>query len=1144
MRLKKIKLAGFKSFAQTTEIQLPGQLIGVVGPNGCGKSNVMDALRWVLGESKASALRGDSMQDVLFNGTAQRPPAERASVELLFDTQNAKIQNEWTQFAELSVKRILTRGGGSDYFINQIRVRRRDITDLFSGTGLGANAYAIIGQGTISNIIEAKPEELRVLIEEAAGVSRYKDRRRETENRLNDTKNHLMRLNDIAQNLNEQILSLEKQAHTAQIFNDLNKEKKETQNLLWRLRFQKAKNEEEHLKLERLDAQNAFEKHQTALTAITADIEKSREENYQVGEKLQSAQHQFYVENAKWLGLEQENNYLKKQKESVQNQLLIFNNNEEKLQKELSELLQKKETFNENIQKTTDNLKSLELQESESFEKIKVLENDFNEKQESFNHHQKTLLNLNQNFSLLSREKMHILENLKNIEVRFERLKTKNQKTFDEELLKQKQAELEIIVAEKNQIETQIFEKKNALTVENHHLNSLKKELNDFEKDLAQNLAQQKVLKSLGSGEKRSVLLESLQVTTGFEKALEAALNAFLFFVHVENLENAAAEKNGGFFENPKNAENIEISNDSLFHQIQKHGDFQAILAFWLKNVLVASSLEDALQRRHELKNGECFVTKNGETITQYSLFFFNQKNSALERQAHLKRLQKEAENFNQKIAELKNLVNNQNEKITKLTVDFKNNESELKNIENKIRSVEMTITKLQTEKNEIVRFVAHFENEKKLLEMEKIALNEKSQKNDLIINEESQKITTQKNILAENESNFELSKSALNEAKNLGDSITKNKNQKSFEKRELENRFKELENNQKRLENDLKNLNEEILKNKNLLNDLNQKDLQIEIQNALALKLKAENNLREVRIEAEEKSKALQILDEKRLQFTQENAPLQAKIADYQLKETRAADLAENIKTQFLENNENDEALLFEKIEGQHSISYLQNLVQNLTKKIADLGAVNLMALSELQKIKEKSGYLEQQIKDLNEAMETLESAIAKIDEESLNRFNETFHAVNCNFGVLFPEIFGAGSAGLELTQNEKNETGVLVYAKPPGKKNARLSMLSGGEKALCAIALIFAFFLLNPAPFCLLDEVDAPLDDANTERFCHLVKKMAQNTQFLFISHNKIAMTMAEQLVGVTMRELGVSRVVDVNIAQALKTLEGQST
>ena len=1142
MRLKKIKLAGFKSFAQTTEIQLPGQLIGIVGPNGCGKSNVMDALRWVLGESKASALRGDSMQDVLFNGTAQRPAAERASVELLFDTQNAKIQNEWTQFAELSVKRILTRGGGSDYFINQIRVRRRDITDLFSGTGLGANAYAIIGQGTISNLIDAKPEEMRVMIEEAAGVSRYKDRRRETENRLNDTRAHLTRLNDIAQNLNEQILSLEQQAHTAQLFNDLNKEKKETQNLLWRLRFQKAKNEEANLKLERLDAQNAFEKHQTALTAITADIEKSREENYQVGEKLQSAQHQFYVENAKWLGLEQENNYLKKQKESVQNQLLILNNNEEKLKKELNEVWQKKDVLNLNIKKTTDDLKNLESQENESAEKILVLEKDFNEKRESFDYHQKTLLNLNQNFSLLSREKMHILENLKNIEIRFERLNQQNQKSFDENLLQNKKNDLEIILKEKKEKESQIFEKKNALTVENNLFNSFKNELNDLEKGRAQNVAQQKVLKSLGDGEKRSVFLESLQVATGFEKAIEAALNAFLFFAEREKLENAMDEKNGGFFENP--AEIAEIPENSLFHKIQNHGNFQAILAFWLKNVLVADDLPSALARRNELQNGECFVTKNGETITCHTLFFFNQKNSALERQAHLKRLEKETEDLNLKITELQNAVNNQNEKILALTADFKNNELLLKNIENKIRVIEMDLTKLQTEKNEIARFVAHFENEKNLLESEKIALNEKNQKNDLIINEESQKIATQKNVLQKNESDFELSKNALNEAKNFSDSIIKNKNQKTYEKRELENRFKELENNQKRVESELKNVGDDISKNENLLAELNQKDLQTEIQNALALKLKAENNLREVRAESEEKAKALQMLDEKRLQLTQENAPLQAKIADCQLKETRAFDLAENIKTQFLENNENDESLLLEKVEGQHSISYLQNLVQNLSKKIADLGAVNLMALSELQKIKEKSGYLEQQIKDLNEAMETLESAIAKIDEESLNRFNETFHAVNRNFGVLFPQIFGAGSAGLELTQNEKNETGVLVYAKPPGKKNARLSMLSGGEKALCAIALIFAFFLLNPAPFCLLDEVDAPLDDANTERFCQLVQKMAQNTQFLFISHNKIAMTMAEQLIGVTMRELGVSRVVDVNIAQALQTLEGQST
>ena len=851
MRLKKIKLAGFKSFAQTTEIQLPGQLIGIVGPNGCGKSNVMDALRWVLGESKASALRGDSMQDVLFNGTAQRPPAERASVELLFDTQNAKNQNEWTQFAELSVKRVLTRGGGSDYFINQIRVRRRDITDLFSGTGLGANAYAIIGQGTISNIIDAKPEELRVLIEEAAGVARYKDRRRETENRLNDTRAHLMRLNDIAQNLNEQILNLEKQAHTAQIFKDLNTEKKETQNLLWRLRFQKAKNEEAQLKLERLDAQNAFEKHQMLLTNLISDIEKSRDENYQVGEKLQSAQHQFYVENAKWLGLEQENNYLKKQKESLQNQITIFQNNKEKLEKECGELRQRKEISFLNFEKTSADLKELESHENKLVKKIAVLEKDFNEKRESFDFHQKILLDLNQNFSLLSREKMHILENLKNIENRQVRLNQQNQEYFDDILFQNKKTELENLIQEKNAKEAQIFEKKNTLTVENNHLNILHSQLNDLEKEKTQNMAQQKVLKTLGGNEKNSVFLQSLVIEPGFEKALEAALNTFLFFAPVEKLEDIAANS-GGFFENP--VEISEIPQNSLFYKIQNHGEWQAILAFWLRGIFVCEDLPKALENRAQLKTGECFVTKNGETVSAHTLYFFNQKNSALERQAHLKKLENELENWNEKIVESQNMINEKKEKIEALTVDFKNNERDLKNIENKIRSVEMDITKLQTKKDELEKILLHFENENKLLESEKNNLNEKNQKNDMLIQSESQKIDTQKNILKESSTCFEKAKTSLDFEKNNLNEILKDKNKKYFEKKEFENRMKELENNKKRVKSELENVTENIQKNEKNLNDLNQKDLATEIQNALQSKIEAEDFLREMRIEAERK--------------------------------------------------------------------------------------------------------------------------------------------------------------------------------------------------------------------------------------------------------------------------------------------------
>ncbi len=1135
MRLKKIKLSGFKSFAQSTEIHLSGQLVGVVGPNGCGKSNVIDAVKWVLGESRAHSLRGDSMQDVLFNGSFSKPAAGRAMVELLFENKGERDLGAFGQYAEIAVARVLLRGGNSDYFINRVKVRKRDVAELFSGTGLSSNAYAIISQGSVSQLIEAKPEELRAMVEEVAGVARYKERKKETENRLKEAQMHLARLNDLAQELAQAILNLKQQAHTTALFNAKTEEKKETQNLLWRLRFQEAKRQEESFKLERFKVESVFEKNQMELNSLVQKIEESKTENEKLNQALQGAQHQFYAENSKFLLFNQEKNAWEKEKENTQNQIQNLEKNKEEKNKEKEEWIVKLEKLKEEKESLENHLKNNEKEKEKALFCVKNLEESFHLKKEELDLAEQNARETNQNYLLLSREKMNLMENLKKSAERKNRLWQTSKENFDEAKFNLLLKEFEIQQKEKEILKETIFEKKNALTVEKEKAQVLKNEWHFLEKKQTENQALKKALLAVFSP-KKSLFLENLSIQHGFEKAVECVLKEKWFARELENLEDLLKEnlKEGCFFEKIKEEQNF--LKESLINKIEAPKDFTPILSFWLKEVWVCENLEKALQERGSLKENAVFVTPKGEIIARHHVILPGNKNSDLEKQQELKRLEEEEKNLNEKIMDCKNKMEEFKNKIAQMENNIQNEEKKLSHLETILRQLEIQLEKLKTEKKQKEVFLSTWEKEKECLSLEEEKMLSQQTENELLLKKEENNKKNAEKILREKKADFENIQTLLNQEKEKYNIFIQKEKEETFKIKMMEGQMDDFQQRLIQNEKGLKNIETELERNKQYLTKLNQKEWNetLIIEN----KLSAEKELKKIKEEAEKFYVFFQNLEEKRLLLTQNLIPLQNKIAEWQLKETRALDFSENIKAQFLEQNENEKNLVLPVENPQnYSQKYLQNKIQNLNHEIELLGAVNLMALEELHQKLERQTYLNQQLKDLNSAVESLQNAILKIDYESEMRFNETLSAVNVYFKQMFDEIFGGGVAVLERVEN-----GLSVMAKPLGKKNARLLMLSGGEKALTALALVFSFFLLQPAPFCLLDEVDAPLDDANTERFCHWVKKMSEKTQFLFVSHNKIAMAMAEQLIGVTMQEQGVSRVVDVDVLQAIQLGEGK--
>ena len=731
MQLKHIKLSGFKSFVDPTKISFPTNMVGVVGPNGCGKSNVIDAIRWVLGELSAKNLRGESMVDVIFNGSEKRKASGQCSIELLFDNSSAKIGGEYASYNEVSIKRVMTRDAQSDYFINNAKCRRKDVQDIFLGTGLGPSSYAIIEQGMVSKLVSAKPDELRTHIEEAAGVSKYRERRRETESRIKRTKENLSRVKDIRDEIGRLIKRLENQAKAAEKYKKLNDEKSQIELDTAILFSLEAKNNRDDLQ-KKLDSLNRDLKIKNAESeTIQSQIDQFRTENESVLTEYESAQKNFYS-----IGAE----------------------------------IAKREANLQNINKTENETKFKLEKTKENLEKAKETEKNFDELSPS-------------------EQAIHILNEI---------IATLKKYSIQNDSILDKANKLKVLLAE-------------ILNIASAQSKTLTEEYQSRQEDLSKEIFEAEKLKSSIEEEMQTYVEESSQ------------------------------------------AESVLISLR------QKQSKFNEDL--------------------RSLENNKSIVELDSRSIS---------------------------------------------EKITNIRLDLKTYEINLENSNKKIKAAGIDIEKIDFTKYE---------------------------------------------------------------------------------------------------------------------------DL---------------------------------------------------------------------------------------------SISELEDKLADIEAKIIRLGAINLAAPEEIEEESKRKEELDKQYDDLIKALDKLNGAIKKIDNETKTIFKDSFDAVNIKLKEVFPKLFGGGLAELNLTDDDPLHAGVILMARPPGKKNSSISQLSGGEKALTALALVFAIFDLNPAPFCLLDEVDAPLDDLNTLRFINMVEEMSKTVQFIFITHNKVSMERSDYLMGVTMQEAGVSRMVSVDVNQALELAE----
>jgi chromosome segregation protein len=1168
VRLTHIRLAGFKSFVEPTSFAVPSNLVGVVGPNGCGKSNIIDAVRWVLGESKASELRGESMQDVIFNGSTNRKAASRASVELVFDNAEGRAGGSWNQYSEISVKRVLTRDGASTYYINQQAVRRRDVQDIFLGTGLGPRAYAIIGQGMIARIIEARPEELRIFLEEAAGVSKYKERRRETGNRLADTRDNLTRIEDILRELTSQIERLEQQATVARQFKELEEAKNTKQRLLWYIRYSEALEQKN-------SGQAKLERAKADLEAIQAKSISTQTELFAVRERQVDAQQQLENDQTQWIEANRQVSRLEADLRVMAESRARLGARVAELELEIQNWTARQEDANarlEEISGSTEELQA-ELEEriialEEAELAVEPVEQALQVARSAVDQQRAGVMQIQQALSQVSSQQESASRAENTIQVKLDRLESEKQQIAAPSVheMDEVQARVQSLEGELSQATNNLGELENKLAAGGAELDHVQAAFNAERDKYANAQAQLQALEKLndqlaesaelkpwvessGLGETPR-LLGKLQVERGWERALESALRESLdsFQVRTLDLVEGFAKQpppaRVAFMESsPTSNSNLPVGPEDLASLVRSSdSSVQQSLVQLLAGYLLAPDLPSALLKRKTLKPGQRVFTPQGHCVSVTGVSFYaadNAQSGRLERQQQIEALRTEVRALDM----LKNESMAKRDQLQLRTGEMKANVVQARNL---VESLTKRLHEAQVQLIRLQEQQSRADSRREQIGLDLALLQSELEEQRAILLESEDKYAELDEQLAVASDALESRKDKVTEAEQaLRDkqaqvqNTLRRKQDAEFNIRNQESRQRECERDTAFASSQI----QQIQQRKQLalaeLEGLSEIEGQEALQGALEERVIAEEKVAVSRDALEQIMAKVSELERSEKESDKQADPLRDAVQDLALKIQAAELTIEQYKNLMDEVHAdvNELSQQFVAMEVPPKASVLQAEVTRLTNGMQELGAVNLAALDELAAATERKSFLDQQAGDLIEAMETLEDAISKIDKETRDLLSETFGVVNGHFSRLFPKLFGGGEARLVMTGDEILDAGVQVFAQPPGKKNGTIHLLSGGEKALTATALVFAIFELNPAPFCLLDEVDAPLDDANTERFTRLVKQMSEQTQFLFISHNKIAMEMAQQLIGVTMQEKGVSRIVAVDLAAAEK-------
>jgi len=1173
VRLTQIKLAGFKSFVDPTVIPTPSQLVGVVGPNGCGKSNIIDAVRWVLGESKASELRGESMQDVIFNGSSNRKPAGRASVELVFDNSEGRVPGQWGAYAEISVRRVLTRDGTSSYYINGQQVRRRDIHDIFLGTGLGARGYAIIGQGMINRIIEAKPEELRVFLEEAAGVSRYKERRRETANRLSDTRENLVRVEDILRELASNLERLEAQAEVAQRYRGMQQEGELKQHLLWLLREQAAREDRQQKAVAIEQAQAELESAMASMRAGEAALESRRQAHYAASDAVHTAQGRLYEAAAGVSRLEAEIRHVSESRNRLHARRQQLQTQQQEWQEQQRHCAQQLDELESELETAAARAEELRVQAEDARDELPGVEQSLRQAAVERDALRLELSKVEQALALAAQAQRDADRQLQALAQRRERLE-QERRTIDvpdpslldrlqgdcaamEEQLEEAQAQLGELEArlpglddERRKAQLVAQEEARKLAGLEARLAALSRLQEDVQKQGAlQPWLERHGLAGLGR------LWQRLHIEEGWETALESVLRERMSGLELRQLEQAAALSTDAppsrlaLYQVPAAAAPpapaLPLRPLASLLRVNDP-DLRSLLNDWLLGVYVCDDLTQAMSMRARLQPGMALVVEQGHVVDRHSIRFY----AADSEQAGLLARQQEIEHLQRDIKGQQLMADQAVAQAARAETTSQQASQAMGPARLRVSEITSRLHDVQLEHSRL-RHLAEQSGEREARLASDLA-EIRMQVEDLaaIRAEAEERFESLDEQLAEQQTRFsdaEMSGESQHEraeaARQRLRDLERQAQEAEYAQRALQSRQADLQRNRQMAEEqerravmDLEGLQGELF-------ELDVAAAEAGLQEALERRAACEEALAQARIELDNIAATLRSADEERMTLERSLEPLRARITELQLQE-QAARLAVEQFAEQLDANKVDRSALRRRLDEQSAewrrVGWLQSEVQRLARAVDALGPVNLAALDELTAARERKDFLDAQHADLMLAIETLEDAIRKIDRESRQLLQETFNIVNGHFGELFPRLFGGGEAKLTITGEDLLDAGVQVMAQPPGKRNSTIHLLSGGEKALTATALVFALFRLNPAPFCLLDEVDAPLDDANTERYASLVSSMSEHTQFLFISHNKIAMQMARQLIGVTMQEQGVSRIVAVDIESALQLAE----
>lgn len=1163
MRLKCIKLSGFKSFVDPTTISFPSDLCAVVGPNGCGKSNVIDAVRWVMGESSAKNLRGENMTDVIFNGSGARKPVGQASVELVFDNDDHRLTGEYANFTEVSIKRRVDRDAQSTYFLNGAKCRRRDITDIFLGTGLGARSYSIIEQGMVSRLIESKPEELRVFIEEAAGISKYKERRKETESRIKRTMENLERLTDIREELERQLQHLKRQSVAAEKYGELKQQERETTANLNALKWQVLDaqiqaNQEAIRELElKIEACN------TEQGSIDAEIEKHLADNADLNDALGEVQARYYSLGNDIARIEQSIEHHIERVDQMRLDLSETEEGWEQTREELDIDLKRITQLEAELREINPNLEQARAEEATSAEQLAHAEQTLQNWQEEWDAFNQKAEEPRQ----VAEVEQSRIQQLEQIVARGYERKGKLEAERVELNSVPENHDLDRVAAQISELERAIDSKRSqaqelarSIDQRRQELNQCGEELDQTRGELQSAKGRQSSLEQLQAAalgqdneklndwlktkglDNQIRLGESLRIESGWELAVESVLGDTLQAICVEGLEDvermladlpqgklAFIDVNAG-----RSQRNASAGLVPLTDKVSSDWDITELLG----GIYIANNLDEAISLRSRLGQQESIITADGIWLgaTWLQVRSKSTRDGILERRGliadlfkNIKHLSERADSLQQQRDQLRAGLAESEQQRDTLQGDIASQTAELGDLKSRMSGQLAKEEEARARKQRISQELEDLQRQLAIEEENTAAARARlqdaldSMEQDVGGREvlEKARDDAQQTLVASREKS-RADKDRVHELALKQQSV---QSQLQSTRETMDRMASQVQRSKERMESLRRQIDD---------SDEPLKTMRKDLEGLLEKRLEVEKELADAKAKVDENEHAMRELEQQRNRLQAQVNGLREELMQNRLK-SEGSTVKRDSHLEALQAAKFDLESVLAALPEDLTAAACEEELEKLGTRIQRLGPINLAAIDEYQQQSERKVYLDKQNDDLEKALNTLRNAIRKIDKETRSRFKETFDKINSGLQALFPRVFGGGHAYLDMTGEDLLDTGIAIMARPPGKRNSTIHLLSGGEKAMTAIALVFSIFQLNPSPFCMLDEVDAPLDDANVGRYANLVKEMSSNVQFIFITHNKITMEMANQLLGVTMHEPGVSRIVAVDIDEA---------